>query len=79
MAPLPHPEGSRVDPIDAAADAAFDAEPFNNFSFFDHLIGCCADHEPVDGDLQWAIWEAEETEDYENDIIDREFWARGGW
>src|SRR4051812_1505478 len=25
MAPLPHPEGSRVDPIDAAADLAFDA------------------------------------------------------
>jgi hypothetical protein len=35
MAPLP----VDVDPIDAAADAAFDAPC--TISFFDHLIGCC--------------------------------------
>lgn len=34
---------------------------------------------PVDGELQRLIWEAEETEDYENDMLDREFWSRGQW
>jgi hypothetical protein len=37
MAPLP----VDVDPIDAAADTAFDAPC--TISFFDHLIGCCAE------------------------------------
>jgi hypothetical protein len=35
--------------------------------------------EPVDGDLQRTIWEAEETEDYENWMDDVEWMRRGQW
>lgn len=32
-----------------------------------------------DGELQRLIDEAADTEEYEDDMLDREFWARGGW
>jgi hypothetical protein len=35
--------------------------------------------EPVDGDLQRTIDEGEQTREYEEDIEDRTFWARGQW
>lgn len=35
--------------------------------------------EPVDGDLQRAIDEGADTDEYIDDIEDRSFWSRGGW
>jgi hypothetical protein len=32
-----------------------------------------------DGELQRMIDEAADTEAYEDDMLDREFWSRGGW
>jgi hypothetical protein len=34
---------------------------------------------PTDGELARLIWEAEEADEYEDDIEDREFFMRGAW
>lgn len=50
-------------------------DPFDapsDCSYFAHLYPC-------DGELQRTIDEAEMTAEYEDDMLDREFWAGGQW
>ena len=42
-------------------------------------ISPLVEDEPQDGLLQQLIDEAADTDEYVQDMLDREFWARGGW
>ena len=42
-------------------------------------ISPLVEDKPADGELQRLIDEAEDSEDYEWDIEDRNIWRRGGW
>lgn len=48
-------------------------------AYIEYLCSMTQDDEPADGALQATIDYAAELQELEDDILDREFWAGGGW
>ena len=48
-------------------------------AYVEYLCSLTDDDEPADGTLQGVIDYGAELQELEDDILDREFWSRGGW